>query len=359
VKIIRLSPIGLALLWLVPPVSALNVVATRQFPAWNCRYTLPGKGWAWVDPPKADALFLARDGRERALILGVDRVNVASLTPEVVDWHDQGMAQAKFRKRGGRLIGFLGLPCYQYEGTTPDGNSVVTRVLVVNGLAYHLTLVGTEMPVEQDSDFESCMGGFALLVPPAPPKPVDPTAAIVVLAVIVGGASLFVFLIARANRQPKRKPPPEAWLTLGDDFLREVKRPVADAYTPTVRVPGVSSAPTVATLAPPIDVIRDTSRSGPCRACRRYVPADVSQCPFCKTYYPNPSRKSGNAGFGLLFGALVGAVIGSFSCWGITGDAGSAVAGLLAGALGGAIPGLAGGVLYDRIKRKRSNGGSQ
>ena len=244
-KIIRLSLTGLVLLVLAPPAPALNVVGTRQFPAWNCRYTLPGNGWAWVDPPKADALFLARDGRERSLILGVDRVNVANLTPEVVDWHDQGMAQAKFRKRGGRLIGFLGMPCYQYEGTTPDGRAVVTRVLVVNGLAYQLTLVGSEKPVEQDADFEACMSGFALLVPPAPPKPVDSTAAIVVLVVIVGGASLFVFLIARANRQPKRKPPPEAWFTLGDDFLREYKGPAADPYTPTVRVARAASAPTV------------------------------------------------------------------------------------------------------------------
>ena len=55
---------------------------------------------------------------------------------------------------------------------------------------------------------------------------------------------------------PKRKPPPEGWLTLGDDFLREYKGPVADPYTPTVRVPRGASAPTVATLVPPVETRR-------------------------------------------------------------------------------------------------------
>lgn len=326
---------------------------TKQFPAFNCRYTIQSDDWDWVADAKTGLCTAAHD-RGWGFNLSVERANGSYVTPMIIRGMDETMMRLNIQKRGGRKIAFLGLPCYQFEGTLADGRTTAIRLLVVNGLAYHLTVVGGKQPIEADPAFEECMAGFELLVPPAPPKPEDDTAGIIALIVIIGGACLFVFLIARANRQPQHKPPPAGWLKLGDDFLRE--RPVADPYTPTVRAPGGSSAATMTMPTPRVEVIRDTTKNGPCRACRRLVPADVSQCEWCCANDPNPSRKRSNAGFGLLVGAYTGGLIASLSCWGVTGEAGSAVGGLLFGALGGAFLGAAGGVLYDRVKGKRGNG---
>src|SRR5262249_14038689 len=107
------------------------------------------------------------------------------------------------------------------------------------------------------------------------------------------------------------------------------------------------------TLTPPVEVIRDKTKSGPCRACGRRVEVDARMCPFCGKASPNPSEQSRWAGRGLLLGAVLGGLVSALYCY-IEYRNGTAILGGLVGALGGAIVGLVGGVIFGFVKKLRS-----
>ncbi len=345
-------PLTSVILIVLPAAPARGNDTTRQFPAFNCRYTIQSDDWDWVGEQKGGSLCTLAHDRGWGFSIAVEFVDATHITPMMVRSYDENLWRLGVRKRGGRQIAYLGLPCYQFEGTLPDGRSTAIRLLVVNGLMYHLTVVGDKKPVEEYPEFERCLGGFSFIAEPAPPKPTDPAAGYACLGVIVGGACLFVFLIARANRKPKRRPPPDSWLTLGDDFLRE--RPIGDPHLPTVRVPGGSAAPTMATLAPPVEVIRDKTKSGLCRGCGRRVQVDARLCPFCGKPSPNPSEESRWAGRGLIAGgAVVGLGAALYCFFKFGGDGASVFAGVLFGGFGGAIAGLLGGVIVGWVQARR------
>jgi hypothetical protein len=149
---------------------------TRHFPAAKCRYTLPADGWSWSDrSEKGEALFAAVGPGPRGALVTLAVMPAppsARMDQKFIEGFDRGsFIPGKLDKRGGRLITFLGLPCYQVEGRLADGQTTVLRVFLAHGLGYQLIVVGNQEPVEQSPEFEAIMGGFAFDSPPVLPPP--------------------------------------------------------------------------------------------------------------------------------------------------------------------------------------------
>jgi hypothetical protein len=163
----------LALLASGPAVSAADPVKT--FPVSACRYTLPGKDWSWVTPvpPSIQAVCMARN--EDGLILMLTILHVPpgmEIDEKFPTGFDASHAAEKgVQKRGGRLTTFKGLPCYEGEFLVHGEMTSVMRVVIANGFAYQLQLLGNADPVEKRPDFEAIMNGFEFTSPPVPPDP--------------------------------------------------------------------------------------------------------------------------------------------------------------------------------------------
>jgi hypothetical protein len=142
--------------------------ATRTFPAQNCRFTLPGPDWTWIDKQVPNVVFMARNSKGFVINLSTKS------TPQPVQLDKQFVAgfektfyqPGQVEKRGGRFITFRGLPSYQAEGVLADGRTAASRVFAAHGLVYHLTLLGGKQPIEHDPAFEALMLGFDFTVPP-------------------------------------------------------------------------------------------------------------------------------------------------------------------------------------------------
>ncbi len=144
---------------------------TRQFPAQKCQYTLPGKDWSWVDQNIPNVLFSARNSAGFVVGLGVMQV------PQhlQLDHHATDEIEKRFyasfpeKKRGGHFVIFKFLSFYQYESMMEDGETAVRRLVLANGYAYMLFVVGGKQPVELDPKFEDIMNGFSFTEPPVLP----------------------------------------------------------------------------------------------------------------------------------------------------------------------------------------------
>ena len=153
---------------------------TKTFPDYQCQYTLPGKDWTWANP-KSDsvAVCVAHNGAGLKFMLAVAPVPAGTVVDaEFTDGFDGGMSSAgPIKKRGGRLTTFKGLSCYECEWLVRGTSSAAFRVVIANGFAYQVQLLGGADPVEKRADFEDIMNGFGFTSPPvAPvaPEPLDP-----------------------------------------------------------------------------------------------------------------------------------------------------------------------------------------
>jgi hypothetical protein len=142
----------------------------RTFPDFGCRYTLPSDSWSWCDQPRPNMLFMAQDSRGLVIFLSYLRLpRPTDLDQKFADGFEKTFYSAgHMTKRSGRFTTFRGVPCYQTEGTFVDGRTTATRVFLAHGVAYHLSLLGTDKPIEQDADFDPIMNGFSFTTPPAP-----------------------------------------------------------------------------------------------------------------------------------------------------------------------------------------------
>jgi len=148
----------------------------KSFQLYQCRYTLPGDDWSWAEPASGrDAVFMAQNRDGLVLTMSIHSAPAGWVIDArfATEYDQAAPTDVDFRKRGGRLLTFRGLPCYQHEGTL-DGRTTVFRVVIANGLLYQLVLLGNADPVEQRPDFESVMNGFEFTSPPVPPPGPDP-----------------------------------------------------------------------------------------------------------------------------------------------------------------------------------------
>jgi hypothetical protein len=153
-----------------PAAPAADTVKT--FPAYQCRYTLPGDGWTWVALESGSVLTCKARNRDGLLLsLAVSpAIAEAVIDARYAEKYDEHMAaDGRRKKRGGRLTTFKGLPCYQSEWLTNGGNTAAHRVVMADGWRYQLMLVGKGDPVEKQPDFEAIMNGFEFTFPPVPP----------------------------------------------------------------------------------------------------------------------------------------------------------------------------------------------
>jgi hypothetical protein len=141
---------------------------TRTFPAQQCRLTLPGPDWTWIDKEAPDVLFMA--GNTKGFVINLTTVRTPApvrVDGQFVKGFEKTFYQpGRIEKRGGRFVTFRGLPSYQAEGMLADGRTSATRVFTAHGLVYHLTLLGAKEPVEQGPAFEKLMQGFEFTIPP-------------------------------------------------------------------------------------------------------------------------------------------------------------------------------------------------
>jgi hypothetical protein len=159
---------------LTGPVVASAADPVKTFPVSKCRYTLPGKDWSWVEPvPAAEFLCVAESRDGLTLMLMVLHAPTGSVVDaDVSAGFDEGFAAAAgARKRGGRFSTFKGLPCYESEWVLKGQCTLASRVVIANGFAYQLQLLGNADPVEQRPDFEAIMNGFEFTSPPVAPVP--------------------------------------------------------------------------------------------------------------------------------------------------------------------------------------------
>jgi hypothetical protein len=146
--------------------------AVRTFPAYQCRYTLPGKDWSWADPatlPKAICVAHNQDGL--LFVVGVMPVPAGTvIDAKIADGFGGRVHRGvTVKKRGGRLTTFKGLPCYEAEMLLDGTRTAAFRLVIANGLAYHIQLMGGADPVEKRPDFDAIMNGFEFTSPPIAP----------------------------------------------------------------------------------------------------------------------------------------------------------------------------------------------
>jgi hypothetical protein len=174
------APVVILTIMAGPAVAPAAGEIVKTFPAHQCRYTLPGKDWTWDDPKSLPSAICA--ARNRA---GLDLLLSAVPVPAgtVIDakfaggFDEELTSGGPLKKRGGRLTTFRGLPCYESEWLVRGTNTAAIRIIIANGRAYHVQLLGKADPVEKRADFEAIMNGFEFTSPPVPPvapEPLDP-----------------------------------------------------------------------------------------------------------------------------------------------------------------------------------------
>jgi hypothetical protein len=148
--------------------------AVRTFPAYQCQYTLPGKEWSWGDPttlPKVICVAHNQDGL--LFVVGVMPVPAGTvIDAKIADGFGGRVHRGvTVKKRGGRLTTYKGLPCYEAEMLLNGTRTAAFRLVIANGFAYHIQLMGGADPVEKRPDFDAIMNGFEFTSPPVAPAP--------------------------------------------------------------------------------------------------------------------------------------------------------------------------------------------
>jgi hypothetical protein len=155
------------------PVAAADLVKT--FPDYRCRLSVPGPNWTWLpDNSLPNAMCVARSPDGTVLFLAVVPVPAGTVLDEkfVADF-DPTQENPMVTARGGRLGTFRGLTSYDWFGRVGPTDTAVIRMVIANGFAYQVHLLGKADPVERRPDFEAILNGFEFTDPPTPPEPTD------------------------------------------------------------------------------------------------------------------------------------------------------------------------------------------
>jgi hypothetical protein len=149
----------------------------RTYSVYQCRYSLPDKDWMWADSKSLpNATCVARNTDGLVFVLSVVPVPSGTvMDAKFADGFDESTSAASpMKKRGGRMTTFKGLPCYESDWLVESKYTAVVRVVIANGFAYQLQLLGNADPVQTRPDFEAVMNGFEFTSPPVPPVAPDP-----------------------------------------------------------------------------------------------------------------------------------------------------------------------------------------
>jgi len=147
---------------------------TRTFPEYQCRYTLPGTDWTWSDGAKIPMALCVADSEDGlALLVGITPASPGTvIDAKFASEFDPSKSRGgSIVKRASRLTTFKGMPCCQAEVLVNGTRSAAIRLVIANGFAYQVQVIGDVEPVEKRPDFEAIMNGFEFTSPPVPPDP--------------------------------------------------------------------------------------------------------------------------------------------------------------------------------------------
>jgi len=146
----------------------------KIFEKYKCSYTLPGPGWVWMDAANVPgAIFVASNQAGLVAILMAQPTPLDSMAPEFIKGLENGAVRSgESSKRGGRMLTFKGVPCYQMDlMLVKEKQTFSSRIFVTHGYAYTLQVVGDVEPVEKSPEYDAIMNGFAFTVAPPPVSP--------------------------------------------------------------------------------------------------------------------------------------------------------------------------------------------
>lgn len=178
---LKLASVVAPLLCLAVADASRDQELTKEFPAFKCAFSLPGTDWTWQDAAVVpNAVCVARSTEGLVVMLTVLPVPASSrgVDGEFAANFERGLyASPTMRQRGGTRTKFAGLPCYESRALVNGQLTAVIRVVVANGFAYQVQLLGNTEPVEKRPDFEAIMNSFKFTSPPVVPSPGAYTAA--------------------------------------------------------------------------------------------------------------------------------------------------------------------------------------
>ncbi len=222
---------------------------SRDFPEHKCRYALPGKDWSWMEPTPPNHLCLATNRKGFVLKVSFNEHPSAGHVGEkfAAELDKDQLQAGQATKRGGHFTAFRGLPCYQLEIREPGGQTSVSRAFIANGIAYNVSVVGKQEPIELDAHFEDIMDGFDFTEPPVEPVPAK-AGSDRAIYIIVGGL-VFCLFVAIALRLALR-PPPQKKPKVRRDFDAEISEVLPVMRPPTAPQTGVRTSRSLPPLPP-------------------------------------------------------------------------------------------------------------
>jgi hypothetical protein len=165
-------------LLLICPVSSAVAQNTKTYSEAQCKYTLPGPEWEWLDPqlaPQADAkcLALAKNQDGVGFTLRFQPLAGEKPTAKSFESFETGFIKGgQMKKLDGKQISFKGISAYQIDAEMPGRIGTSIRIMYANDCFYALQVINALGPLaaaESDPVFQ----GFDFVNQPQP-IPMDP-----------------------------------------------------------------------------------------------------------------------------------------------------------------------------------------
>ena len=124
---------------------------TRTSEEFHCQYTLPGKGWTWLDLPNMKGgIFAAENAEGIKVIVAATPCSYSSATEArfVAPYEKEVFSHPEMIKRDGTITTFKNLPSYECKAMMYGKITVVVKMFVANGFAYMVQVMGGADPVE-------------------------------------------------------------------------------------------------------------------------------------------------------------------------------------------------------------------
>lgn len=172
----------------------------KTFERYNCSLALPGSTWQWVDETDTSGFVAAAVSRENMVITLFVAKTPPGLTLDqkfINGFEEAFLKTSNTKKRSGKMIEFMGQPCYQMNVMFQDRTAVVF-LFINGGFLYNLQVLGHQSPVEGSKDFKRILGSFQFLkkIPPSQKKPFGDSAFSEAMGQIAGSfllAACFVY----------------------------------------------------------------------------------------------------------------------------------------------------------------------
>lgn len=189
---------------------ANDVGNARVFADRQCKLTLPGAGFRWLDHSKIPQAVAALGNDSGTMLLMT--INKAPdgfvLKESFVRGFDKSFNQPGVASKiSGEIVTFRGVPCYQLHARLGQDGSIATiRAFGANGYLYQLQLVGSRLPVERRGELDGVFSAFEFTGTPSLPTSAPQTSEQQAynfsenMGKIAGGCIIGVIILAGAGK---------------------------------------------------------------------------------------------------------------------------------------------------------------